>query len=329
MTNLTCEPAAAEKIEILGLDMFETHREEIKIIETFNERFNVAMGWHYYLDIAWILRAVHELPPGSLLFDAGAGSGILQFILAESGYNVISADFMGRDFSQGFAKRYESAIYSLNSQKNSIYNSYTHHLKNIYFGNGNRLLEKLSNIFKGVTKTATPLSCIHENKFVPGTDASRNSNQSENIGRIFLYKCDIGDMPLLPDGFVDGVVSLSALEHNSHDGFEKCVNELLRIIKPSGRIWATVSAAQVEDHYHDPSKGWCYSEATLKKLFKLSERVSSNFLHKSELFKALREEGNELHRRLDPVYFKSGNNGMPWGKWDPQYQPVAIVKVKS
>ncbi len=38
---------------------------------------------------------------------------------------------------------------------------------------------------------------------------------------------------------------------------------------------------------------------------------------------------SDLYNNLAPAYFRSGNNGMPWGVWDPQYQPVGIVKVKS
>ena len=55
------------------------------------------------------------------------------------------------------------------------------------------------------------------------------------------------------------------------------------------------------------------------------------FLNQSiiALFEEMRKEGNQLHQRLAPVYFRSGDNGMPWGKWEPQYQPVGISKVKT
>ena len=36
----------------------------------------------------------------------------------------------------------------------------------------------------------------------------------------------------------------------------------------------------------------------------------------------------ELRDNLASFYFRSGDNGMPWGKWDPQYQPVGVCKVK-
>ncbi len=52
-------------------------------------------------------------------------------------------------------------------------------------------------------------------------------------------------MPLLPEGFVDGVVSVSALEHNDHQDFERCMEEMLRVTKPLGRLTVTVSASQL------------------------------------------------------------------------------------
>ena len=39
-------------------------------------------------------------------------------------------------------------------------------------------------------------------------------------------------------------------------------------------------------------------------------------------------DSNELRAGLSPLYFRSGNNGMPWGRWDPKYQSVGIIKTK-
>ena len=32
----------------------------------------------------------------------------------------------------------------------------------------------------------------------------------------------------------------------------------------------------------------------------------------------------ELHEKLSKFHFKSGDNGTPWGKWDPQYKSVSV-----
>ena len=36
----------------------------------------------------------------------------------------------------------------------------------------------------------------------------------------------------------------------------------------------------------------------------------------------------ELRVSLSWRYRLSGRNGMPWGRWDPRYQPVGVCKVK-
>lgn len=72
-----------------------------------------------------------------------------------------------------------------------------------------------------------------------------------------------------------------------------------------------------------------YSEESIKKLFSFTDDIKSNFSEKERLYAQLRQEGNELHKRLSPCYFKSGDNGMPRGKWDPKYQPVGVIKSKT
>ena len=91
---------------------------------------------------------------------------------------------------------------------------------------------------------------------------------------------------------------------------------------------ATLGAAKNKDWYHEPSKGWCYTEASLKDIFQLPHNVRSNYDRYDALMKDL-TECDELKDHLAEFYFKSGDNGMPWGKWDPQYQSVGVVKVKT
>lgn len=321
----------SDKIELLSMDLFDTNREEMEIVETFQKYFDVALGWHYFLDLAWIIRNIKPIPRGSMILDAGAGSGLLQFILAELGYNVISADFLGRSFSPEYIERYGKVIHCLNNQAQSFDNRYTKHLKAAYGGIRTGKMSGLREFLRRDVRAKDLLSFIEKNKFSQFKNEPEQFLEGEaekTCGRIFLYKCDLKDMALLPDGIIDGVVSVSALEHNDHKDFHDCMEEILRVTKPSGKILATVSAAQSDDWFHMPSNGWCYSEATLKKLFRLVEGVESNFPQKDLLFQEMRKEGNPLHKRLAQVYYQSGENGMPWGKWAPEYIPVGILKVK-
>jgi len=134
-------------------------------------------------------------------------------------------------------------------------------------------------------------------------------------------------MPDILDASLDAVVSVSALEHNRPDDLRGIVKDLMRVIKPGGKLVATLGAAKGQDWFHEPSKGWCYTEGTVRDIFELSNVCPSNYNRYDELFAALKNCA-ELRGNLADFYFKSGNNGMPWGIWKPQCQPVGVVKVK-
>ena len=83
-------------------------------------------------------------------------------------------------------------------------------------------------------------------------------------------------MPEIASSSIDVVVSVSALEHNSLANLNRCVNELLRILKPGGRLIATLAASEMKDWFHEPSEGWCLTEKTIKDIFALNN-TRSNF----------------------------------------------------
>jgi SAM-dependent methyltransferase len=147
-------------------------------------------------------------------------------------------------------------------------------------------------------------------------------------GEVLLYHVDLGALAAIPDASMDSVVSVSALEHNDPDHLGEVVAELLRVLKPGGLLLATLGAARDDDWHHQPSQGWCYTEGTLRKHFSCLENCPSNYPRYDELFAALRNN-QQLQNSLSPVYFESGDNGMPWGVWDPQYQPVGVLKRKE
>ena len=219
----------------------------------------------------------------------------------------------------------------MNNPKKTFDNTYTRYLQSLNYREFGGYLTKLIDLLKRMNLKNNSMRFIDKKYFSKGDDYDKpfiKGNTAAKYGNIFLYTCDLKNMPLLPEGIFDGVVSISALEHNDHDDFVKCIEEILRVTKPSGKLFITTSASQVEDWFHEPSKGWCYSEATIRKLFKLPENVQSNFSDKAFLFEKMMKEGNPLHQRLAPVYQLSGNNGMPWGIWNPKYLPVGVLKIK-
>jgi hypothetical protein len=101
----------------------------------------------------------------------------------------------------------------------------------------------------------------------------------------------------------------------------------MRVLKPGGMLLATLGATRDQDWFHEASKGWCYTDASLRRLFELSDGAASNYPEYDHLMNSLRN-CTELRSGLAGFYYRSGNNGMPWGIWDPKYQTVGVKRVK-
>lgn len=287
-------------IELLSLGLFYDHSAVADVIYQEKIARNKNLGWHYMLDLIWICFQIKDLPPGSTVLDAGAGYGLLQYVLVKLGMRVISVDFVPRKGPR--ALRCISV-----SAGEEFSNEYTGHLQQTYSISTER--DASERVFS--------------------SQAEMKGMLETTSADIIFYRSDLASMSLLENESVDAVVSVSALEHNSMAGTTSAIKECLRVLKPRGVMLATTSASNTADWYHEPSKGWCYSEGSLRKMFELSKSVDSNFDEYSEIMIGLRELGNELHIQLAPFYFSSGNNGMPWGRWDPAYVPVGVRKVKG
>jgi SAM-dependent methyltransferase len=150
----------------------------------------------------------------------------------------------------------------------------------------------------------------------------------QRMGEVVVYNQDLRGMREIPSSSIDAVVAVSALEHNPPDELSEVVEELRRVLRPGGLLLATLGAAADRDWFHEPSQGWCYTDSTLRRIFTIDPSVPSNFEHYDRLFSELKACA-ELRDNLAGFYFKSGNNGMPWGMWDPQYQPVGVMVTKT
>ena len=244
-----------------------------------------------------------------MIIDAGAGIGIMQWYLASKGAQVISVDRESRSkLSRRFRKRFNvrglrredlepmSGLFDLNEGIN------TRFIKN--------LVSELWDAIKGETREA-----FGEERF-------------DRSGEVIIYNQDLTSLADINNQSVDAIVAVSSLEHNSPEDLEKVIAELLRVLRPGRPLYATLSCAKDHDWFHEPSRGWCYSEQTLRRIFDLEDNIPTNFDQYDELLRSLRAN-NELKEDLASFYFRSGDNGMPWGKWDPQYQPVGICKIKQ
>jgi SAM-dependent methyltransferase len=292
-----------EKIEIPSVELLNRQRDVVNKLWDVSRATRVEPGWHYLLDLTWI---VENLGPveGKQILDAGAGMGLMQWYLIEQGaVEVISADR---------GSRYDLPLVMRSRYKVS--------------GLRRSDLGPAWNVLKGNVSRASGIGKMVY--FLRGLAALVMIALPKHFsGKVLIYNEDLSSMPDIPDNSLDAVVAVSALEHNSPEGLQEVVAEIMRKLKPGGKLLATLCAGKDKDWFHEPSHGWCYTDMTLRRLFDLSEDIPSNYARYDELLNSLKNS-TELREKLAKIYFQSGDNGMPWGKWDPQYQPVGVCKVK-
>jgi 2-polyprenyl-3-methyl-5-hydroxy-6-metoxy-1,4-benzoquinol methylase len=95
------------KIEILSVDLLDKHHPLVNDLRSLANSLGLEFGWHYLLDLVWIISQL-SLDKSSLhILDAGAGVGVMQWYLAERGAHVISVDRIDRvNLSLRFRGRY-------------------------------------------------------------------------------------------------------------------------------------------------------------------------------------------------------------------------------
>ena len=293
------------KIEILPVSLLESEKPTIIELKTLAKDLKLEFGWHYLLDLSWMIRNLTLINEQKII-DAGAGTGVMQWYLANKGASVISVDRESRaNLSRRFRRRFH--IEGLRDSDLSEASSYS-------TVKGKRSL--ISLLVDFVDMLSVNVESYSEHK------------QKKGSGEVIIYNQNLENLEQIPDNSIDAIVAVSSLEHNSPDGLARVVAELLRVLKPGRAMLATLGASKEEDWFHEASQGWCYTESTLRNVFKISSDVQSNFDQYDRLFDDLRRN-EELKNNLASFYFQSDKNGMPWGEWDPKYQPVGICKVKA
>lgn len=292
------EKCVEDKIELLATSLLDEERPVVEELRRLARELGLDFGWHYLLDLTWILRSLPPQARQGTILDAGAGVGLLQWYLAGQGAHVLSVDRLERnDLPLRFRGRF--AVEGLHQADLHPFGVSAWGKYPSLKAAGGDLLHGMAGLLK-------------------------RSGQ----GKVTIYHQDLGELDDIPDNSIDGVVSVSALEHNSLAGLRKVVAELLRVLKPGGRLLATLTAGRDTDWFHEASQGWCYTAGTLREVFGLADNAADNYDQYDALLQALRNCA-ELREHLARFYFESGDNGMPWGKWDPQYLPVGVCKIKA
>jgi SAM-dependent methyltransferase len=293
---------STESIELLSASLLDDERPLVTTFRALANELNIGLGWHYLLDLAWIASRLGDVSQKTIL-DAGAGWGVMQWYLCNAGATVISVDRSSRsNLSVRFRARYP------------VEGLRTSDLRPL---------------------PATVLRELARDRLLPRSVGRQLRNAAEALrarslstGRVVVYNQDLRTLGDLDTNTIDEVVAVSALEHNPPDELPDVIAELRRVLRPSGRILATLGAARDKDWFHEPSQGWCYTETTLRRLFSINPSTASNYTRYDAILDGIRDSA-ELRDNLAAFYFSSGSNGMPWGVWNPQYLSVGVMTNAS
>lgn len=299
-------PPSTDIIQILPVSLLDTHRPLVDELKHTASSFGLEFGWHYLLDLTWILHQLGNLE-GKKIMDAGAGTGVIQWYMALKGAEVFSVD---RNSRAGLPLRFRARVRVEGLRDEDLQAP----LPGLHQANGAK------------NQPFSPRCILRQLKSFVKNQVDRQ-RKADSLGKVCIYNQDLSHLPDIADNSLDAVVAVSALEHNTPEGLAQVVEELERVLKPGGLLLATLGAAKEQDWFHQASHGWCYTDSSLRKLFNLPVSTPSNYATFDQLMNDIRNS-SELRDNLASFYFKSGDNGMPWGVWDPQYPVVGVRKVK-
>lgn len=268
-------------------------------------------GWHYDLDIIWILSELerNNVKKGSTILDAGAGLGIIQFILASRGYNVISLDFAPREIPAKVNELFDIEVVD-NDINDS--NPYREFIK-----------------YDSAKKTKLEVSSVKYLSFYLHKKINKASSffkrktykifNEKPQGKITFLMGSFNDIPL-DNNSVDAIVSVSAIEHNDYECNKKAVSEFKRVLKKDGVLALTTNCTnQEKSWFHEESLGWCFSKSDFKTIFETNldgdyDKVESEY-----------KSNDLLLKRIPWAYYVSSRSGLPFGNLNNlKYLPVGV-----
>jgi 2-polyprenyl-3-methyl-5-hydroxy-6-metoxy-1,4-benzoquinol methylase len=288
--------------------------EDFKDVESFVKLTGrTQLGWHYITDITWMYSRIKHWPRETRILDAGGGFGPLQFLLAEMGFQVTNIDMVLAQPPLKYSVRYGTKLQILPSFAPTDYKEFLSRNKEKSFNRDLKKILKENFIYNYWSKQSYAMS----------HDRWRSSvNLSDTpLGSIKWCVGNLCHMPEISSGDFDAVVSLSAWEHIPYELLNSALTEIRRVLKPDAKWAVTTSATEATSTYwHEPSKSNCFSINDLENKFGAKTLASQN----PEMILDNYRQCSYLKDNLAEFYKKSGNYGMPWGKWEPKYIPVGL-----
>jgi SAM-dependent methyltransferase len=303
------------EIELLSCRILDKNPETVKDIELIQKGLFIEPGWHYYVDFVWVIDRMRHLgiPRGATVLDAGAGRGLLQYLLVLYGYNVVSVDFTPRK------NRLLGKLLFKNDQisdEKGHTHPYITHLQD---------MRSARNTWK---KLRLLISHRRFDLLAPFKLIRRVVFGKEKAGEMHFYQADIRDMPALKDGTIDAVVSVSVIEHLDIETLPQAINELNRVLKPGAPMLITTSASKDDDWFHEASLGWCFSRSRLNTLFACPAGSPTTFTDNQDILAGYMEN-KVIREHLAGIYLSADRKSGSAGAWTPEYVPVGIFTRKE
>lgn len=293
--------------------------EEFNFIENFLKATGrTQIGWHYIIDMTWIYSIVKDWPRSYKILDAGGGFGPIQFLLAELGFSVTNIDMQLTPPPPYSLDRYRTTFDVLDSFTTS---DYMEHLNTVNATGDIRETVKKSFLYR-ILKTIF-YRFTYEGIYMQNHNKWRKSlsNPQLPVGNIKWLRGNLCNIPEIPNGYFNAIVSLSSIEHIPLEQLNQAMLEIHRILKPEAK-WAVTTSATERNNtwFHEQSHGYCYSLSDISKYF------GAWALNNDDPSKLIQKYKNccYLKDNLANFYKISEKNGMPWGIWDPQYIPVGL-----
>ena len=277
------------EMHILTEDLIDEAPQIALDVMGFSQKFQIQLGWHYILDLSCILKRLQDLSVPSRILDAGAGNGLLQCMLASMGHTVVSVDVFPR-----------TAPSSATACVPVHYSACPFVKKTSYLAYRNGKIEH---------------------------SAALPTRVKIQAGEIEYHQACLDDLACLESGEFDAVISVSALEHNSPEKIPKIMSELRRTAKCGALMLLTISTSP-KGGEHRPSHSWLLTEDEIVKAYSMPDGYITNFAHMAQINQEM-QTPSRMHRWLASSYYRGGDNGMPWGKWAPQYLPMALAIINA
>lgn len=278
-------------------------------------------GWHYDLDLIWILKSIEEmeLEPGSTILDAGAGLGIAQFLLAARGFNVLSLDYCAREVPANAQEFFDISV--IDNDLGQLHHSYMDYIlhqpklnvvKSVF-----RSLRYKGLLLDKLLNKMNHISALNRQRTVPAS----------GYGRITFVKGSFNDIPL-DSSSIDVVISVSAFEHNDYESMPISISEFERVLRDKGKMFITTSAAETEDWYYQNAQGWCLTNKTLSKWFDVPQ-IDESGLSFGEILHRLKCS-RIIKKRISSAYKYDRKSSVPLGDLSKvPYIPVGVLKTKT